>query len=422
MKEMTNTGDEIIEAKKEELNKLILLFKLNKESLLIDQFNDYQLFNKIRELAISQGGFLDNNIRRKLWIYLFFKRQNKKNVIDIIKINEKIKVFFGKLNLSSQKKELTDSKVQNNKEYQVIMKDLSRTCRNIITNNKTKLEDKITHISQEIFMFTCDKFKYQYLQGLLNVIFYFKQIFNYDDSINALNIYLEFFYKDLIDIKLSQETNDENIAFIPSIIKDLYRYIYPLNEECQIINYIPVLSSKWIISSFLSELKDINKGFRILDYLIVNEPYVKYVLATVLINKFNDVITTKYILNTKLDSLESSYENIFDELKNEDLNFIDFDIIINEVEQLIGKKGNDIKHFLFEKYGNNYKYSFNLNNQGLITYYKTLVEILGIKKPKKEFKLNLGNPKYYKYIFIVTSITLIICYIYNFIDNSRMFW
>ena len=314
MKEMTNTGDEIIEAKKEELNKLILLFKLNKESLLIDQFNDYQLFNKIRELAISQGGFLDNNIRRKLWNYLFFKRQNKKNVIDIIKINEEIKVFFGKLNLSSQKKELTDSKVQNNKEYQVIMKDLSRTCRNIIINNKTKIEDKITNISQEIFMFTCDKFKYQYLQGLLNVIFYFKQIFNYDDSINALNIYFEFFYKDLIDIKLSKENNDENISLIPAIITDLYKLIYPLNEESQIINYIPVLSSKWLISSFLSELKDINKGFRILDYLIVNEPYVKYVLATVLINKFNDVITTKHILNTKLDSFESSYENIFDEL------------------------------------------------------------------------------------------------------------
>ena len=422
MKDTANLEDEILEWKKEEINKILTLFKLSKESLLIDKYNNYELFNTIKELAISKGGFLDNNNRKQLWNYLFYRRQNKKNIIDLIKINEEIKLFVTKLNLSYQKKDLTDSKVQNVKEYQIIMNDLPRTCQNIIINDINKKDNKITNISQEVFMFVCDKFRYQYLQGLLNIIFYFKQIFNYEESIIALNIYFEFFYKDLIDIKLSQENNDENIALISNVITDLYIYLFPQNQEAEIINYIPTLASKWIISSFLSEIKDMNKGFRILDYLIVSEPYVKYVLATIIINKFHDIITTKNLLNQKLDSFEFSYENIFNELKNDDLNSINFDEIINDTQILIDKKGNEIKKFLIEKYGNNFKYSFNLKNQGLISYYNNLVEIINIKKPKKEFKIYLGNPKYYKYFFIISSISMLIYYIYYLIDTSRMFW
>ena len=422
MKDITDIGDIILEGKKEEINKLITLFKLSKETLLIDKYNDNEIFNKIKELAVSKGGFLNNNIRKKLWNYLFYKKQNKKNIIDLIKINEDIKVFLSKLNLSSQKKDLTDSKVQKIKEYQIILKDLPRTYQYMTAKNENNKENKITNISQEIFIFTSEKFGYQYLQGLLNIIFYFKQIFNYEDSINAINIYFEFFYKDLIDIKLCRENKDENIALIAPIITDLYRYLFPQKEESQIINYIPILSSKWIISSFLSDIKDINKGFRILDYLIVSEPYVKYVLAALLVNKFHDIISTKHLLNEKLDSFEASYENLFDELKMEDLNSIDIDEIINDVQDLINKKGKEIKNFLIEKYGKNFKYSFNLKNQGLISYYNNFAEIMSIKEPKKEFKIYLGNPKYYIYFFIITSISMLIYYIYNFIDSSRMFW
>ena len=422
MKDFSDSTYELLEGKKEELNKIITLFKLNKESLIVDQYNEYELFKKIRDLSITKGGFVDNNIRRKLWNYLFYKRQNKKNIIDIIKINNEIKVSFCKLNVLAQKKELTDSKLQNIKEYQVIINDLPRTCQNIIINNINKMDNKLTNISPEIFMFASDKFEYQYLQGLLNIIFYFKQLFNYEDSINALNIYFEFFYKDLIDIKISKETNDENIALISSIITELYNYLYQQKEERRIINYIETLSSKWIISSFLSELKDINKGYRILDYLIVSEPYIKYVLATVLLHKFNDIIITKEILNSKLDDLESSYENFFYELKKDDLNNIDINEIINEVENLIKKQGKDIKNLLIEKYGKKFIYSFNLNNHGLLSYYKNLVELMDIKKPKKKFKIYLGDPKYYKYFFIITSITITIYYFYKIIDESRMFW
>ena len=422
MKDITDIGDIILEGKKEEINKLITLFQLSRETLLIDKYNDNEIFNKIKELAVSKGGFLNNNIRKKLWNYLFYKKQNKKNIIDLIKINEDIKVFLSKLNLSSQKKDLTDSKVQKIKEYQIILKDLPRTYQYMTAKNENNKENKITNISQEIFIFTSEKFGYQYLQGLLNIIFYFKQIFNYEDSINAINIYFEFFYKDLIDIKLCRENKDENIALIAPIITDLYRYLFPQKEESQIINYIPILSSKWIISSFLSDIRDINKGFRILDYLIVSEPYVKYVLAALLINKFHDIISTKHLLNEKLDSFEASYENLFDELKMEDLNSIDIDEIINDVQDLINKKGKEIKNFLIEKYGKNFKYSFNLKNQGLISYYNNFAEIMSIKEPKKEFKIYLGNPKYYIYFFIITSVSMLIYYIYNFIDSSRMFW
>ena len=427
MKDLAETEDEFLENKNEDINKIISLLQFNKEELLQDQYRNGVLFNRIKKLAISKGGFLDNNSRRKLWEILFYKnkarKSNKKNIIDIIKINEDIKVHIFELNLLSQKKELTDSKIKEIKDYQVILNDLSRTCENIITNKIIKKEDKITNISPKIFMFSCQKFQYQYLQGLLNIIFYFQQIFNhYEDCINALNIYFEFFYKDLIDRKLCKDINDKNIGLITEVVTNIYKYLYPNSEENKIINYIPILCNKWIISSFISEVKDINKGFRILDYLIVSEPYVKYVLAAILINKFHDAINTKHEINEKLDSLGSSYENIFDELKKEDINSFDFDEIINEVQNLIETKGEKIKTYLIENYGKNFIYTFNDKNQGLITYYRNLIEIKDIKKPKNEFKLNLGNPKYYKYFFVIASISMILYKFYDLLDNSRLFW
>jgi hypothetical protein len=230
------------------------------------------------------------------------------------------------------------------------------------------------------------------------------------------------FYKDLIDQKLCKEKKDENIGLISKVVTDLYKYLYKKNEESEIITYIPILCNKWIISSFISDLTDINKGFRIFDYLIVSEPYVRYVLAAILINKFNDTINTKRELNEKLDSLGSSYENIFDELKTDDINSFDLDEIINEAQNLIEKKGKEIKNYLIEKYGKNFIFSFNKKNQGLITLYKNLVEIKNIEKPKKEFKLNFGNPKYYFYSFVLGSISLIIYKLYDLLDNSRIFW
>ena len=180
MKDFAETEDEFLENKNEDINKIISLLQFNKEELLQDQYRNGVLFNRIKKLAISKGGFLDNNSRRKLWEILFYKnkarKSNKKNIIDIIKINEDIKVHIFELNLLSQKKELTDSKIKEIKDYQVILNDLSRTCENIITNKIIKKEDKITNISPKIFMFSCKKFQYQYLQGLLNIIFYIQSL------------------------------------------------------------------------------------------------------------------------------------------------------------------------------------------------------------------------------------------------------
>ena len=378
----SENNKKINEEKQIEINKIITIFKLNKESLLIDQYNDFELFNKIREIAISKGGFLNFNNRKILWDYLFYRRKNKKGIIDLIKINKNIGLSLSKLNLIFQTKELTPEKLNKINEYHIILNDLPRTCKNILLNNTSILSnsDNVTksfskknnisdinysnnlsfsnnkNISTEIFMFTCDKMRYKYLQGLLNIIFYFRKIFNFENSINTLNIYFEYFMKDFVDEELSEVNNDENIGLISSIVSELYNYLYLNGKSNAMEDYIPILSNKWIISNFLSEITNIDKGFRILDYLIVSEPYVKYVLATVLINKFNI-----YIMNQLRESLDSSFENIFDKLKKDDINFVDFDEAIDEVEKINDIKGPNIKDLLFKKYGEKFVYSFNIN-------------------------------------------------------------
>ena len=101
------------EEKQEEINKIITEFKFSKEALISDQFNNWELFNRIREQAKSKGGFLNNNNRKILWNFLFYKKNNKKGVIDLIKINKDIELFIFKLNLISQKKELNEAKLNN---------------------------------------------------------------------------------------------------------------------------------------------------------------------------------------------------------------------------------------------------------------------------------------------------------------------
>ena len=439
----SENNKKINEEKQIEINKIITIFKLNKESLLIDQYNDFELFNKIREIAISKGGFLNFNNRKILWDYLFYRRKNKKGIIDLIKINKNIGLSLSKLNLIFQTKELTPEKLNKINEYHIILNDLPRTCKNILLNNTSILSnsDNVTksfskknnisninnsnnlsfsnnkNISTEIFMFTCDKMRYKYLQGLLNIIFYFRKIFNFENSINTLNIYFEYFMKDFVDEELSEVNNDENIGLISSIVSELYNYLYLNGKSNAMEDYIPILSNKWIISNFLSEITNIDKGFRILDYLIVSEPYVKYVLATVLINKFNI-----YIMNQLRESLDSSFENIFDKLKKDDINFVDFDEAIDEVEKINDKEGPNIKNLLFKKYGEKFVYSFNINNFGLISYYKDLVELFQIKKPKKRIRLNIKNLKLYKYFIYILVVSLLIYFIYKYIDENRYFW
>ena len=426
------------EEKQIEINKIITYFKFNKESLLKDQYNNLELYNKIKNIAKTKGGFLNNKNRKFLWDYLFYKRANKKGIIDLIKINKKIELSISKLNLKSELKKLTEEKLKTIDEYKIILNDLPRTCKNIIENNKSFnysyssslsmsnnnniMNNKANNnnVSPEIFLFACDKIKYKYLQGLLNIIYYFKKIFNYENCINSLNIYFEYFFKDFLDIELNEENKDENISLISNIILDLYNYLYSNKKSDIIEDYMPVLCNKWIISDFISEIKDMNKGFRLLDYLIMSEPYIKYVLATVLMKKFNSNI----MANAKL-KLDSSLENIFEELKKDDLNSIDIDEIINEVEVINESKGDSIKKLLNEKYGNKFIYSFNSSNHGLISFYSNLVNIFEIKKPKREIKINIGDVKCSKiYIYCLIGIAnlLAVYYIYHKIDQNRYFW
>ena len=143
----SDNNKKINEEKQIEINKIITIFKLNKESLLIDLYNDCELFNKIREIAISKGGFLNNYNRNILWDYLFYRRKNKKGIIDLIKINKKIELSLSKLNLIIQTKELTVEKLNRINEYHIILNDLPRTCKNILLNNTSILSnpDNVTN-------------------------------------------------------------------------------------------------------------------------------------------------------------------------------------------------------------------------------------------------------------------------------------
>ena len=79
MKDFAETEDEFLENKNEDINKIISLLQFNKEELLQDQYRNGVLFNRIKKLAISKGGFLDNNSRRKLWEILFYKNKARKS-------------------------------------------------------------------------------------------------------------------------------------------------------------------------------------------------------------------------------------------------------------------------------------------------------------------------------------------------------
>ena len=67
-----------IDKKQIEINEIIATFKFNKEALLIDQYNNNEFFNKIRKIAKTKGGFLNNNNRKYYGIIYFIKEIIKK--------------------------------------------------------------------------------------------------------------------------------------------------------------------------------------------------------------------------------------------------------------------------------------------------------------------------------------------------------
>lgn len=414
-----NLDSDLIIDKQKSINKIINKLELNKEALLFDHFNDNKLINEIRNISKTKGGFLSMENRKKLWSYLFYLKYSKKGEIDLIIINKDINLNIFQLNWLYEKKQTSIGKLKNNPDYEIIKKDIPRTCKNIISNRKN-LKSSINDnkkIPTELLFFNIPKLKYKYLQGLLNIYVYFDLLFQNElNTISSLNKYFEYFNKEFVDPELSKDKKDDKIIYITSIIKDLYELIYPKKLNAHVENSIIILSTKWIISNFVSEMKDINKGYRIFDYLITNEPYIKYVLATVLINEYNKKVKDK--LKTDLDK---SYEEIFNELKKSDLDLFDIDEIIENVDDIIIQKGNKIKKMLIKKYGNDFMYTFNENNKGLESYYISLFDKLGLKKPAKKFKINIPK-KYLKHSILIIIISIGIYLTFKYINEGRYFW
>ena len=120
--------------------------------------------------------------------------------------------------------------------------------------------------------------KYHYYQGFHDFCVYPFLLYNEDIHIGSLLVQriLEFQLKDYFLSK-----GGDMVANITDILDDIIKHIDRdaynfFQEKCPVVSTLAV---SWILCLFMHEIKEINKGYRILDYILCAHPLAAYYMS-----------------------------------------------------------------------------------------------------------------------------------------------
>ena len=346
--------DENFNAKKSNLEKYIDTIKKKKKIEIKD-------FKKIQEFAISKGGFITSDNRKCLYkkIYLL----NHSNIIKMLYIDYNARTDrnwdFDKLDIFSEKRICDD--VMNSSKYDfTINKDCERSKIFRIINGKDNNGKKISKlISQDLekyikLIFCLNNNIYSYTQGIHDVGLFFLLLYHKTPhyAVAVFQRFIEFNLKELLNINYNEKKMDHGTYKMIELYDALMILKYIINlldpkvksffediekkenisieddeGESNVVQYpICDFAIKWIISLFNTQITDINKIYRIFDYLIVSHPLAIYFLCAEIIIDYYYKLDDKTILNNKEKQLDYYINKInFDD--------IDFDYYIEQCEK-----------------------------------------------------------------------------------------
>ena len=345
-----------------EINEYVETLKMTKKIKIKD-------FIKIKEFAISKGGFLTSEIRKVMYkkIYLL----NHSNTYKMLYIDLKSIIDrnwdFHKVDIFSEKRIYDE--VANSCEDKTILADYTRSRILQITKTETERE-KALLITTDLCKFlrlmcSLNNNIYNYYQGYHDLALFFILLYHNCPhyAVSVFQRFSEFNLKELLNIKYNQkkmvdgtynmiEMNDTLrilkfiINFMDPKVKNFFEEVEKNNDITRHMNnknknknkikekkydyIICDFAFEWIITLFTRYFEDFNKIYRIFDYLMVSHSLAIYFLCAELIIDYFYKIKDKNIISDKASQFDYFFKNMnFDD--------IDFDYYIERCEKNLHK-------------------------------------------------------------------------------------
>ena len=366
-------------------------------------------YEELKYYSIQPGGFSQKNKKsneNQKMIYtallnMYNSREDLNFINDIKKHPSKI--------ISEKLKEGIENK-NSSDEIIVVNKDTSRNIFFQWKENDKEINYELNDFEKEIENFLKkNKNKYSYYQGYLDFCVYFYVLFheknakkNNSTYIDVIQLFTELYLKDYISpYKSIGDTEDiifqKSLGLLIDIIKLLDKDIYKLFKED---NTPLCLILSWTISLFTHSVNNFTKIRRILDYLLITEPINSYILTAIIIVKS----LRKNIKNIP----EAETEDIFLNIKNINLDDIDFDNIIIQCDEFSKNNLEDISEIQDK----------NKNSLFLLGDYnfKGMENIVYIYNNKKMEKINLRKNSWiisYQFIIVLFFIWIFVIYFFH---------
>ena len=371
-------------------------------------------FKKLREFAISKGGFMTMEFRRELYKKILCYNENNissKKYFNTIWINKK------KLSLYNRNEFLFQF-LRSNKNRQVINVDIERSNINILFPSKSypEINKKLKGDLEKClnYLINFNKGEYNYYQGYHEILMIFFYLYPNNFYLYTLlyQRFSEFLLKENLLIHDRNGINGYSFnnslklfKFILSKINkitfdDINKYS---NGECTYI-------LSYIITFFIHNISNIFLQMRLIDFFIVSHPLSIFVLTSYFLIDEVTKLKTKYF--SKLAAYK--VKNLFTNNQNGeviDLNISDFFIHFQQIEH---DKIDFDKYILkVEEFFNNFSFEdlkkeFCENEMKFENFYPLIIKEIYVEKniiieyernTKKKVEENINiitNNKYYK--------------------------
>ena len=329
-------------------------------------------FKKIRQLAISKGGFLTYDVRKILYkkIYLI----NHQNMFKMVYIDYKAIINrnwdFDKIDIFSEKriydnyKETCDDRTINADYCRSRILELAKN------DEEKKLVKLITYDLQKFLKLMCclNDNIYNYYQGYHDLALFFILLYHKRPhyAVAVFQRFSEFNLKELLTCVYNKKQfingeydmieMDDTLRILKFILDYMDPNVKIFFEEMEInedINYYKKLKKneiqetieqnsiichfalEWIITLFTRFFDDFNNVYRIFDYLMVSHSLAVYFLSAEIIIDYYYKLKDKNILNDRAGQQAYYREINFDE--------INLDYYIEICEKNLNKYLNDSK-------------------------------------------------------------------------------
>ena len=403
-----NKDDKFFCEKLREINDYVETLKMTKKIKIKD-------FIKIKNFAISKGGFLTSENRKVMYkkIYLL----NHSNTYKMLYIDLKSIINrnwdFHKTDIFSEKRIYDE--VANSCDDKTILADYSRSRILQMTKNEAEREKALliaSDLCKFLRLMCClNNNTYNYYQGYHDLALFFILLYHNCPhyAVSVFQRFSEFNLKELLNIKYNQkkivdgrynmiEMNDTLkilkfiLNFMDPKVKNFFEELeknYDINSNINNKNnknkiketnndyIICDFAFEWIITLFTRYFQDYNKIYRIFDYLMISHSLAIYFLCAELIIDFFYKLKDKSIISDK-----ASQFNYF--VKDMNFDDIDFDYYIEKCE-------NNLK-----KYIGNSEFREMYKNLKLNKFYPIISELPFVEKwvmtnNQQEYKSSFWN-------------------------------